>query len=170
MTPETVSTSNKGAGVRATSLEAFHSLDLHKVAGLRRRIAEHLAVVGRSSTRLMSEALTLDLQGISPRLAEMKRMGIVETDGRLVNATGKAALAWRLTENGALWLRGEWMPPEDPKAGSAKRNARARFERALQAVLATKDTRDDKVLVPMGLMVELHVAERRLREVLAGHD
>lgn len=138
--------SNEGAGV-----------------GLLRRIAEHLATVDRATSRMVAEALAHDLQAITPRLAELRRLGVVELAGTLANPTGKNALAVRLTENGEAWLRGAWAPVEVDGPPS-RRLALERLLTRVATVTRVKETRDGFVLVPMQAMVELGAAEQRFRE------
>jgi hypothetical protein len=152
-----------GPGVPATSIEAFQALDPHKVAGLRRRIAEHLAK-GAGTARMVAEALDYDLQGITPRLAELRRMGVAETSGRMTNRTGVSGQAWVLTKNGMAWLLGDYDAPDPNEVLENRRRAHERLLRAVKAITSIRDTRDGNVLVPMHLCVELGLAEQRYRE------
>jgi len=150
-----------------TSQDAYHSLDPHKVAGLRRRIAEHLAK-GQATSRMIAVSIDEDLQSITPRLAELRRMGVVETHGRMENVTGKAAVAWFLTPDGTRWLAGSWEPPEPGNISGNRRRALERLLRVVKAIGEIRETKDGKVLVPMHLFVELGVAEQRYREAKHG--
>lgn len=150
-----------------TSIDAFHALDPHKVAGLRRRIAEQL-VKGQATSRMVADGIEEDLQSVTPRLAELRRMGIVESRGRMENSTGKAAVAWFLTPNGVDWLKGNHEPPDPGNISGNRRRALERLLRVVRAVGEIRETRDGKVLVPMHLLVELGVAEQRYREAKHG--
>lgn len=125
---------------RETSVVAHDEVETDGTAAtIRKRIAA--ALLGQPMTaRALAGVLGEDLQSVTPRLAELKRMNLAVVVGEALNAeTMKRAVQWGPTEWTAAFVAGTF----EPLLVAPKRIPRALQERVLAASVALRQKPHD---------------------------
>ena len=76
-----------------------------RVVGMRRKVLEAIAEHGSVTVLELVERTGIDRYSVTPRVSELRAMGLVESTGeRRVNPSGQSAAVQRLTDKGRAIL------------------------------------------------------------------
>lgn len=93
------------AGVRGTSREAFHALNLKASGGLQLRILTSLLREGPGTAEEVAARLKEPYPSVWRRCSDLKGKGLVRETGTRKNSTGRAAYVLATTRQGREALK-----------------------------------------------------------------